>query len=230
MPATVPTAPGQNAGGAVKNAPPGAAAMALAPLASVDRSALRWLRSSDEPLAFTLSSGPTAVATLRWAVRRGSLAIAESAQGTWTFKRTGFLSPRLTVRPKDATAELAHLTPHLRHHLLEVTGGGSYRLRRAGLLLPAWSLTTGPGREVLHVEPVPEGRKLAAGAVLVETDVDAAEALVLVLLTWYFIVLAWFEDEAVEALAPFEGPDAPESVARRSPPVTPAGSTGSTAP
>jgi hypothetical protein len=204
--------------------------VALAAFASVDRTALRWLRTSEDPPEFTLSSGSVAVATLRRTASRGSLATAETAEGTWTLKRTGFLSPRLTVRRKDATEELAHLTPHLRHHLLDVAGGGSYRLRRAGLLLPAWSLTTGAGREVLHVEPVPEGRKLAAGAVLVESDVGSAEALVLVLLTWYFIVLAWFEDETVEALAPFEGPDAPESIRRSAPGPTPAGSTGSTTP
>ena len=189
--------------------------MVLAPFATVDRSTLRWLRTSETPLEFTLSAGESTVATLRWAAHRGSLATAETAEGSWTLKRTGFLSPRLTVRPKGSTEELAHLAAHLRHHTLELTQGGAYRLRRAGLLLPAWSLSTGSGTEVLHVEPVPDGRKLAAGAVLVEADVAAAEALLLVVLVWYFIVLAWFEDETAEALAPFEGPDAPESLGHR---------------
>ena len=38
-------------------------------------------------------------ATLRFVKNwGGSLATAECAQGRWTFKRSGFLSPRITVR------------------------------------------------------------------------------------------------------------------------------------
>ncbi len=191
------------------------ASVVLAPFASVDRSTLRWLRTSESPLEFTLSAGDASVAVLRWAAHRGSFATAETAGGTWTLKRTGFLAPRLTVRKEGATEELAHLTAHLRHHTLELGGGGRYLLRRTSLLLPSWTLSNATGVEVLHVEPVPEGRKLGGGAVLVAPDTNSPEALLLVVLAWYFIGLAWFEDETAEALAPFEGPDAAESMARR---------------
>jgi hypothetical protein len=190
--------------------------VALAPFASVDRSTLRWLRTAENPTEFTLFSGETPVAVLRWAERRGSLAVAETAAETWTLKRSGFLSPWLTVRPKGSAAEVARLQPHLRYHTIDLGAGRSFRLRRAGLLLPAWRLSTDRGEEMLHVEPVPDGRKLGAGAVLVERNPDAPECLLLIVLTWYFIVLAWFEDEAAEALAPFEGPDAAESMAHGS--------------
>ncbi len=177
--------------------------MTLSPFSSVDRSTLRWLRTAETPLEFTLLAGEATVAILRWAAHRGSLAAAETAEGTWTLKRTGFLTPRLTVRSKDSPAEVANLTAHLRHHTIQLTGGPSYWLRRAGILLPAWRLRTEEGQELLHVEPIPEGHKLGAGAVLVESGKDDPACLLLVVLSWYFIVLAWFEDETAEALTPY---------------------------
>jgi len=180
--------------------------MALAPLASVDRSVLRWIRTRDRPVAFSLLSGETTVATLEWAQHGGSLATLRTASGEWTLKRGGFLNPHVTVRAGDTTT--ARLSVHLNYHQIDVVGGPTYRFHRAGVLVPAWQVTTPGGKELLHMEPAREGRHLRAGAVVIAPDaLDLSELPVLIALSWYFIVLAWFEDEAVETLAPFEGPD-----------------------
>ena len=156
-------------------------------------------------MEFTLSSAESAVATLRWRQRGGSLAAAETSDGVWTLKRGGFLNPHVTVRTEGSETVRATLTAHLNHHEITLENGRVYRFRRAGMLVPAWKVTTSQGTEVLHIEPVREGRKLEAGAVLAgPTALDLPELLLLVVLTWYFILLAWFEDEA---LMPFEGPD-----------------------
>jgi hypothetical protein len=182
--------------------------MALAPLSSVDRSALRWLRGQESPVTFSLLSGDSTAVTLEWGPKGGSLAVARSASEEWTLKRGGFLNPHITVRSGERT--LARLSVHMNHHQIDLPEGRSYRFHRAGILVPAWQVTSPTGKEVLHVEPVREGRHLRAGAVLVAPDaMDLPELLLLVVLSWYFIVLAWFEDEAVETLAPFEGPDSP---------------------
>jgi hypothetical protein len=183
--------------------------MALVPFSSVDRSALRWLRSADKPAEFTLLSGDAPVATLAWAKHGGSLATATTTQGRWTFKRVGFLSPIVTVRREGENENAAVLTAHFRRHEIQVQGGGMYRLYHDSHILPGWSLAAADGREVLHIEPVAERRSLAGGAVVVSGSPDPAELLLVAVLSWYFIVLAWLEDELVEALAPFEGPDAP---------------------
>jgi len=186
--------------------------MALTPLSSVDHSALRWLRTRDHPAAFALLSGETTVATLEWAQHGGSLATLRTASGEWTLKRGGFLNPHITVRVGETTT--ARLSVHLNYHQIDVVGGPTYRFHRAGVLVPAWQVTTPAGKEVLHVEPAREGRHLRAGAVVVAPDaLELAELLLLAGLSWCFIVLAWFEDEAVETLAPFEGPDAPATLA-----------------
>ena len=175
--------------------------MVLTPFSSVDRSTLRWLRTNEDPEEFTLSSGESSVATLRWVRRGGSLATAETPDGVWTLKRGGFLNPHVTVRTQGSDAVRARLSVHLNHHELALENGQVYRFRRAGMLVPAWKLTTLQGTEVLHIERVRVGRKLPAGAVLAaSTAVDLPELLLLVVLSWYFIVLAWFEDEALTAL------------------------------
>jgi len=113
----------------------------------------------------------------------------------------------VTVRAEGSTVDLARLSVHLNYHRIEIRGGPAYRFHRAGVLVPAWKVTEESGREVLHVEPVREGRKLEAGAVIAPTFAPALPGFpLLILLSWYFITLAWFEDEA---LATLEGPDAP---------------------
>jgi hypothetical protein len=177
--------------------------MALVPFASVDRSALRWQRTAETPMEFTLSSGDAPVARVRWAHVGGSLASAELSGETWTLKRGGFLNPNITARAADGTT-VARLTVHLSHHTIELPGGAAYRFHRAGVLLPAWKVTGDDGQEVLHLEPVREGRRLEGGAVIAPPyATDRPELLLLIVVAWYFIVLAWFEDEA---LVPLEGP------------------------
>jgi hypothetical protein len=180
----------------------------LVPIDSVDRSALRWLRTGSTPPEFTLLSGESAVAIVRWVRHGGARATAETAEGRWTLGRSGFLVPHLTVRREGSDAAIARLTNRLGHHDIEIGGGGSYRLKRAGLLLPAWTIRNSAGAERVHLEAVAETRKLEAGAVVTTDPLPPRELLLLCVLSWYLIVLLWIEDETVEALVPFEGPDA----------------------
>jgi hypothetical protein len=181
--------------------------MALVAIASVDATSLRWLRGADDPLEFALLAGDAGLLTLTWSPRSGSLATARTASATWTLKRAGFLNPRVSVRAEGAARDLARLTVHLNYHRLELAGGRAYRLHRAGVLVPAWKVTDDAGHEFLHLEPVRDGRKLVGGAVISPAEATRlAEFPLLLAVSWYFIVLAWFEDEA---LVPLEGSDTP---------------------
>lgn len=155
-------------------------------------------------MAFALASGDTRVGELRWARAGGSLATAESADATWSLKRTGFLNPQVTVRSAGESADLARITAHLNYHRIDVRGGRTFRFHRAGYLVPAWTISLPDGRELLHIEPVRDGRRLIGGAVIASpSGAETADFLLLAVASWYFIVLAWFEDEA---LVPLEGP------------------------
>ena len=179
--------------------------MTLVPFATVDRSALRWLRTTDDPPAFTLLSGDQPIELLTWAKATGSLARAETSDSRWTLKRMGFLAPHLTLRVEGETADSARITRHTdtvaRHvgenyHRIDFAGGVPYRFHRAGVQVPAWQITTDDRTEIAHVEPVREGRKLTGAAVLVSPEGETRPELAAVLaFAWYFVVLAWFEDE-----------------------------------
>jgi hypothetical protein len=184
--------------------------MDLAPFASVDPTALRWLRGSGAPLSFELSAGDRPVARLAWARDSGTLATLTTAGGSWTLKRVGFLHPIVTARTAAKPDEVARVFVHLNYHRVELLGGPNYRLHRAGLLVPAWQVTTDDRKEILHVEPVREARKLVGGAVVSAPGASSRPELpLLVGLAWYVIVLSWFEDEA---LIPLEGADLPPGV------------------
>jgi len=185
--------------------------VALVPFDSVDRSALRWIRTQESPTAFSLRAGDAEVATLVWERPGGSLATATTAEASWTLKRAGFLQPTILVREKGGSDPVARLTAHLAHHEITVGHEPAYRLRHVTHLVPSWRLTTSKGAELLHIEPVPGHRSLEGGAVVVSVSFAGPATLLLVVLTWYFVVLTWFEDEAIEALARFEGPDPPLS-------------------
>jgi len=167
------------------------------------------MRTREQPAAYVLRAGESDIAALTWERLGGSLATATTAGPVWTLKRAGFLQPTVLVREAGHTEPVARLAAHLSRHEIVVGTGPAYRLRHVSHLVPSWRLTTARGEEVLHIEPVPEHRALEAGAVVVSSRTAGDATLLLIVLTWYFVVLGWFEDEAIEALAPFEGPDPP---------------------
>ncbi|MHB1435177.1 MAG: hypothetical protein ACYCPN_04245 [Thermoplasmata archaeon] len=175
-------------------------------LIDADRATLRWIRTGDRPFTSELRSERGILATLRWAKDEGSLAHAEGANFHWTLKRTGFLDPRVSVRVEGAPDPIARLRAQGLHHLIR-TRQGAYRFGRSGLLVPAWEVGGSNGGWALHLEPGRTGRKLE-GAIL-ETGssrVEPDELVLLATLAWYFVVLAWFEDEAIgEWTDHFEG-------------------------
>ncbi len=176
----------------------------LSPFTDVDVAALRWIRTSVEPPAYSLLSGDRPLVDLRWERPTGSLATARSSGGTWSLKRGGFLGPHVTIRTSPDGTDLARLEVHLRQGVLDVLGGRSYRLRRAGLLVPAWQVTDATGRRLAHIEPVRVDSRLEGGSVEVAPEARGLADLPLLLVVgWYFIVLAWFEDEALAASSRF---------------------------
>ena len=183
--------------------------MALVPFSSVDVSALRWVRTRESPAAFSLKAEDQEIATLVWEKAEGSLATGTTAEATWTFKRAGFLQPTIVAREPGRDEPVARLTAHLSRHEIRIGPGPGFRLRHVSHLVPAWRLTNDRGDELLHVEPVAEGRSLQGGAVVASRPTAEPSLALLIAMTWYFVVLTWFEDEAIEVLAPFEGPDPP---------------------
>jgi len=120
----------------------------------------------------------------------GSLATVESANGRWTFKRSGFLSPRITVREPGSDTDLAVFTP-------KWTGGGELRLKsgRCYLLKSLsfwggdWAFEDESGVAILTLHG-PHGLLHNSGEITTyAAAADRAELLLLAALIWYVRLL-----------------------------------------
>ncbi|OPY25804.1 MAG: hypothetical protein A4E28_02943 [Methanocella sp. PtaU1.Bin125] len=72
---------------------------------------LRWVQPHAGKRFFELRAGDDAVATLSWEKAFGTLATAQTADRTWTFKRVGVFNTRITVRSPGSDADLAVFRP-----------------------------------------------------------------------------------------------------------------------
>ena len=160
---------------------------------------MRWIRPTADRHVYELRAGDALLAQLAWPGGAGSLAHASIAGAELSLKRGGFLQPHVTLRDAGGH-DLARLSMHLHHGTVLLASGRSFLFRRAGMLVPAWQVSDPAGRLLVHLEPVAERGRLQGGLVQVEPTFVRDPALAdLVLLAWYFIHLAWFEDEALHA-------------------------------
>jgi hypothetical protein len=70
-------------------------------------STLHWVQPKAFHRCFELRRGEHVVGTLEFRSACGSLALAVTSAGRWTFKRVGFFSPRVTVRREGEETDLA---------------------------------------------------------------------------------------------------------------------------
>jgi hypothetical protein len=84
---------------------------------------LRWMKAGSG--SYALRDGEDTVATLRFPSTWRTLATAESADGCWTFKRTGFMRTRAIIRACDGDEELASFKNNILSHsgTLELSDG-----------------------------------------------------------------------------------------------------------
>jgi hypothetical protein len=88
---------------------------------------MNWTQPRALKSAFILTSGDDVLATLAFCSWYGSTAIAETAEGNWTFRRSGFWPPRVTVRRAGEETPIAEFRGRMgfsRCGELEVAGGG----------------------------------------------------------------------------------------------------------
>jgi hypothetical protein len=68
---------------------------------------LKWIQPRATARDFELKDGEETVAMLEFRSTFGSLAAATTAEGRWSFKRVGFWTPHVTIRPADTETEIA---------------------------------------------------------------------------------------------------------------------------
>jgi hypothetical protein len=122
--------------------------------------------------------------------KSGSLAKGETVHGEWTFKREGFLHPRITVRKTGADGNCGALMLSSNGNgKLNLAWGEEFSFVTGGWMQSHWSFKRGP------VEIVRFSRDGSSADVEILNPKLAGETLsVLVLLGWYAPLLA--ADEA----------------------------------
>lgn len=151
-----------------------------------------------KPQEYVLMDDSNVVARLRWEKTGGSLALAESSEGRWSLKRTGFLSTKVSVRLADSAEEIASYYPNMfGGGRIEMTDGRSWRFISLGFLNPQYSLLDPTDRQVLtlKVKGFGTGGEMQYGTVMPDTKT----AHLLSILAWYVTLLAK-EDASVAAI------------------------------
>jgi hypothetical protein len=154
---------------------------------------------------FQLRTGDEVLATLQFKKPFDSLAAAESADGSWLFRRAGFLRPRVFVREVGKETDLATYVPNWigTKGKLEFNDGRVFGWRQVGLWLTQCQFENVRGhplivfRSDLDRSTVPGLFRTEA---LVQIDPNArtlAALSLLVVLGWYLIVLKQ-DDPALE--------------------------------
>ncbi|MBP1772132.1 MAG: hypothetical protein H6P99_1295 [Holophagaceae bacterium] len=109
---------------------------------------LEWLRDRTLPSAYRLDGGDEVVATLAFLDEQQTLARVETAEGIWTLKHLGVLTPAVTVRTEGGKTNLAVFHPHaLRHGKLQFEDGVSFDW--------VWLHDAGPGGAFLDTDGLP---------------------------------------------------------------------------
>jgi hypothetical protein len=166
------------------------------PIREIAEQTARWTQPKALAREYELRAGNEVVATLRWQKTLGSLALAESADGAWTFKRSGFLSPRITVRRPDSEADVGVFKPGWRGEgMLRLLEGRGYQWLNTSFWHSEWAFADEAGKPLVHFKTEFEPAavfaifKHAAEVTFEPSAFSVLDLSLLTLLGWYLMVL-----------------------------------------
>ena len=144
----------------------------------------------------------TPLATLRWQKLLGTLATAETPDATWTFKRTGFLHPRVTARIAGTDDDRAVFDAGWHGGgTLTIVGGATFTWQAANFWRTQWGWRGATDTELLHFASK-QGLLRQEGAVTITPDaLRLPELGLLVTLGWYLLVLTAHDSTAAAGAA-----------------------------
>ena len=134
---------------------------------------LTWHQADEGKASWELRAGLDVVGTVTWQnpTADGTLVIATSADGRWSFKRVGVFSPRVTVRVAGTDTDVAIVTPHLGTSVVDFPGGRVVHFTRSGFWLNEFTFADSNGERLLAFKEAGTRVEIATGA---ETRSDAS--------------------------------------------------------
>jgi hypothetical protein len=165
----------------------------------LDRTLL-WTQTSAFQRVFELHAGDDVAGTLCWQKAFGSLALAESSDGVWTFKRSGFLRPKVTVRLPGSETEVAEFKPGWGGEgILRFADGHCYQWQHTSFWRSQWAFANDANEPLVRFKPDFAFFKHAAEVTIEPRAVSNPDLSLLTLLGWYLMVL--MAEEAAGAAA-----------------------------
>jgi hypothetical protein len=96
-------------------------------LTEMNPSLMEWRRKVGPTLAYELHTETGIAASLTFPDRDSTLALVETAEGSWTLMHLGLLNPVVTLREAGEKQNLATFRPHpFRHGRLDFTDGATF--------------------------------------------------------------------------------------------------------
>ena len=137
--------------------------------------------------------------TLRWEKAFGSLASGTSDDGQWTFKRVGFLNPRVTVRQPGSDLDIAIFKPGWTGSgVLEFPDGRRFQWGQKDFWRLEWIFVEA-GQELLRFKSKAGSLKMKVRVDLSPSVKDLPEASLLASLGMYLLVLMRDDSAAASA-------------------------------
>ena len=172
-----------------------------APNAFASNSPLVWSQPKAMRREYQLQNGDELVGQLRFEKSYGSLATAEVASQNWTFKREGFLHPRVTVRAQNSDLNLAVFHPSWSGGgVVEFPDGRQIRWRHASFWRSEWAFVQGEDRQLLLFKQHEGFLKISARLEWDSVNAAAPDLPLLAALGWYLMILT-AQDSAAAAVA-----------------------------
>jgi hypothetical protein len=169
-------------------------------IAELTRHELKWVQPNAFKMEYELRAGDAVAATLRFRSSFGSFATAESADGSWTFKRVGFWQTKVTIRASGTETDLAVFKNNT------WSGGGTLELPE-GRKYPAstnfWAtqfeFKTEAGEALISYRSIGGMLHMSSAVEIHPLAEDLAELPWMVLLGWYLTVMMHMDSAAAVA-------------------------------
>ena len=157
---------------------------------------LEWREPKATARHYELRAGGELCGALNFRSAWGTLATAETAGGAWTFKRVGFLNPRVTVREAGSEEDLAVYRPRFwGDGQITLTDGATLHWRSLNFWSTQWAFTDSASRPLVTFRSGVQDQKLK-DIFRTQATVEVAPAAsadprlpLLVCLGWYLILL-----------------------------------------
>jgi len=178
----------------------------IQPLLDLGGTSLVWVQRGKRRRAYDLKSGENTFATLEWNRASGSLATGACTNGTFTFKRAGFLQPYVTVRQAPSRTDLAKL--HMGFGwsgVLTFADLRRYDFLRYSFWRPEWAFVDMNGQVVCRF---PQTDQLLKGEsqVILEADPRRSPDLVLLAILGWYVILLQLDELDRSAMTPNDAP------------------------